>query len=264
MQPQQRKHPRPWNSAWRTDTARSLPHQGPDPRVSSGIRARPALGRGFAEAGADLLLIDRSATRLTMVTGDIAARLPGARVDSQVIDITSDADLDQIANERVDVLVNNAYAGSGSYGKDILDVGPELWDAAMRTNVLAPYALAQRFCPGMRERGTGNIINVVSGSGLLPTKGLLPYGASKAALWMMTRYLANELAPVIRVNALCPGIVVADGAAPDPSADSVLPLIPLGRTGRPDEMVGAAVYLASDASSYTTGSLLVCNGGRPW
>jgi NAD(P)-dependent dehydrogenase (short-subunit alcohol dehydrogenase family) len=81
---------------------------------------------------------------------------------------------------------------------------------------------------------------------------------------MMTRYLAAELAPAIRVNALCPGIVVADGTAPDPSADSVLPLIPLGRTGRPDEMVGAAVYLASDASSYTTGSLLVCNGGRPW
>jgi NAD(P)-dependent dehydrogenase (short-subunit alcohol dehydrogenase family) len=164
----------------------------------------------------------------------------------------------------VDVLVNNAYSGSGPYGKDILDLGPELWDASFRTNVLAPYALAQRFGPGMRERGSGNIINVVSGSGLLPTKGLLPYGAAKAALWMMTRYLAAELAPAIRVNALCPGIVVADGTAPDPSADSVLPLIPLGRTGRPDEMAGAAVYLASDASSYTTGSLLVCNGGRPW
>jgi NAD(P)-dependent dehydrogenase (short-subunit alcohol dehydrogenase family) len=116
----------------------------------------------------------------------------------------------------------------------------------------------------MRERGSGNVINVVSGSGLLPTKGLLPYGATKAALWMMTRYLASELAPAIRVNALCPGIVVPDGAVPDQSANSVLPLIPLGRTGRPGEMAGAAVYLASDASSYTTGSLLVCNGGRPW
>jgi NAD(P)-dependent dehydrogenase (short-subunit alcohol dehydrogenase family) len=116
----------------------------------------------------------------------------------------------------------------------------------------------------MRERGGGNVINVVSGSGLLPTKGLLPYGATKAAPWMMTRYLASELAPAIRVNALCPGIVVPDGAVPDQSASSVLPLIPLGRTGRPGEMVGAAVYLASDASSYTTGSLLVCNGGRPW
>jgi NAD(P)-dependent dehydrogenase (short-subunit alcohol dehydrogenase family) len=120
------------------------------------------------------------------------------------------------------------------------------------------------FGPGMRERGSGTIINLVSGSGLLPTKGLLPYGATKAALWMMTRYLASELAPVIRVNALCPGIVVPDGAVPDPSADSVLPLIPMGRPGSPTEMIGAAIYLASDASSYTTGSLLVCNGGRPW
>jgi NAD(P)-dependent dehydrogenase (short-subunit alcohol dehydrogenase family) len=223
-----------------------------------------ALAKGFAEAGADLLLIDRAAKRLALVVGDITAHCPEASVDGRVLDITSDADLDQIADERVDVLVNNAYGGSGSYGMDILDLGPDLWDASFRTNVLAPYALAQRFCPGMRERGSGNIINVVSGSGLLPTKGLLPYGTTKAALWMMTRYLASELAPTIRVNALCPGIVVADGSAPDPSADSVLPLIPMRRTGRPSEMAGAAVYLASDASSYTTGSLLVCNGGRPW
>jgi len=194
-----------------------------------------ALAKGFAEAGADVLLIDRSAPGLAEVIEDIETRFPGTGVDGRVIDITRDADLDQIAAERVDVLVNNAYAGSGSYGKDILDLGPDLWDVPFRTNVLAPYALAQRFCPGMRERGSGNVINVVSGSGLLPTKGLLPYGATKAALWIMTRYLA-----------------------------SVLPLIPLGRTGRPGEMAGAAVYLASDASSYTTGSLLVCNGGRPW
>ena len=151
-----------------------------------------ALAKGFAEAGADVLLIDRSAQSLAELTEEIAARFPDASVDGRVIDITSAADLDRIADERVDVLVNNAYGGSGSYGKDILDLGPELWDASFRTNVLAPYALAQRFCPGMRERGSGNIINVVSGSGLLPTKGLLPYGATKAALWMMTRYLASE------------------------------------------------------------------------
>jgi NAD(P)-dependent dehydrogenase (short-subunit alcohol dehydrogenase family) len=223
-----------------------------------------ALAQGFAEAGADVLLVDRSAECLARVADNVAARCPASRIDGRVLDITSETDLDQIAGERVDVLVNNAYAGSGSYGKDILELGPDLWDISFRTNVLAPYALAQRFCPGMRDRGRGNVINVVSGSGLLPTSGLLPYGATKAALWMMTRYLARELAPVIRVNALCPGIVVADGSAPDPAADSVLPLIPLGRTGRPSEMVGAAVYLASDASSYTTGSLLICNGGRPW
>ncbi len=223
-----------------------------------------ALAEGFAEAGADLLLIDRSKRRLDSVITGLAARFPAAAVDGRVIDITSGAQLDELAGERVDVLVNNAYAGQGSFGRDILDIGPEAWESAFAVNVMAPYALACRFGPGMRERGGGVIINVVSGSGLLPTKGLLPYGATKAALWMMTRYLASELAPVIRVNALCPGIIVPDGVAPDPSADSVLPLIPMGRTGHPTEMVGAAIFLASNASSYTTGSLLVCNGGRPW
>ena len=111
-----------------------------------------------------------------------------------------------------------------------------------------------------------SIVNVVSGSGLLPVPVIhnTAYGASKAALWMMTRYLAVNLAPLIRVNALCPGNVSATGQPHTETARKMLSQIPMGRVGKPGEMAGAAVYLASDASSFTTGAMLVCNGGRDW
>ena len=105
---------------------------------------------------------------------------------------------------------------------------------------------------------------MVSGSGLLPSPSLGVYGASKAALWMATRSLAVELAPVVRVNALCPGVTTEDGQSAHPAQAQLLPLVPLRRLARADELVGAAIYLASDASSYTTGELLIVNGGRPW
>jgi NAD(P)-dependent dehydrogenase (short-subunit alcohol dehydrogenase family) len=81
---------------------------------------------------------------------------------------------------------------------------------------------------------------------------------------MLTRQLAAELAPDVRVNALCPGIVSPDGRPQHPAQEALLPLVPMGRLGRPYEMVGAAVYLVSDAASYTTGEVIFANGGRPW
>jgi NAD(P)-dependent dehydrogenase (short-subunit alcohol dehydrogenase family) len=116
----------------------------------------------------------------------------------------------------------------------------------------------------MAQRDGGSIINVVSGSGFQPSPNLGAYGVSKAALWMMTRYLAAEAAPAIRVNALCPGITSPDGQPEHLAHRQLLPLVPMRRLGRADEMVGAAIYLASDAASYTTGEILFVNGGRPW
>jgi NAD(P)-dependent dehydrogenase (short-subunit alcohol dehydrogenase family) len=81
---------------------------------------------------------------------------------------------------------------------------------------------------------------------------------------MLTRYLAVEGAPRLRVNALCPGLVNEGGRPRDPIQEGLLPSVPMGRVGEPGELVGAALYLASDASAYTTGAILVVNGGRPW
>jgi NAD(P)-dependent dehydrogenase (short-subunit alcohol dehydrogenase family) len=96
-------------------------------------------------------------------------------------------------------------------------------------------------------------------------RNVLPYGVSKAALWMITRYLAVELAPLVRVNALVPGLMTEDGS-PRSSGQAALldAAVPFGRVGHPSELTGAAVYLASPAASYTSGTVLFCNGARPW
>ena len=94
---------------------------------------------------------------------------------------------------------------------------------------------------------------------------MAPYGTSKGALWTLTRYLAAELAPGIRVNALCPGLTSEDGGmrVEEPYERLLRSgAVPLNRIARPEEIAGAALYLASPAASYTTGELLVCNGGR--
>jgi NAD(P)-dependent dehydrogenase (short-subunit alcohol dehydrogenase family) len=96
---------------------------------------------------------------------------------------------------------------------------------------------------------------------------MAPYGVSKAALWMLTRYLAAELAPQVRVNALCPGLTSEGGTMRDAEPYARLidsGAVPMGRIARPEEIAGAAVYLASPAASYTTGEVLICNGGRAW
>jgi NAD(P)-dependent dehydrogenase (short-subunit alcohol dehydrogenase family) len=110
----------------------------------------------------------------------------------------------------------------------------------------------------------GSVINLLTGSAFLPTRATSVYGTTKAALWMLTRCLALECAPKIRVNALAPGLVSESGVPATRAGAALLPSVPMGRVGRPEEMIGAAVYLASDASSYTTGEIIFCNGGRPY
>ena len=119
----------------------------------------------------------------------------------------------------------------------------------------------------MRERGRGTVINVASVAGMSGAPGLTPYGAAKAAVISVTRTLAVEWAPSgIRVNALCPGWTATDlnrnlWDGPD-AGRSTVANIPMGRWGRPEEMAGPAVFLASDASSYMTGQSLVVDGGQ--
>ena len=150
---------------------------------------------------------------------------------------------------------------------NVLDVPDATWERLFAINVLAPLRLTRAL---MRA---GNVINLVSGSGLLPNSApghlpaptMAPYGVTKGALWTLTRYLAAELAPDVRVNALCPGLVSEGGGMRDEEPYERLirsGAVPMGRIARPEEIAGAAVYLASPAASYTTGEILVCNGGR--
>ncbi|MDQ6525889.1 SDR family oxidoreductase [Nocardioides sp. LHD-245] len=226
-----------------------------------------ALAAGLARAGADLLLVARGREALESTAAEIRAET-AREVVACVADVATAEGVDQVAAQaaalpRIDALVNNAAASGDTVGP-LLEQHDAVWEAVLAANLLAPFRLSRALLPRLREQAGASILNVVSGSGFLPSPGIGAYGVSKAALWMMTRQLAVELAPRVRVNALCPGLVSPDGQAHHPAQAALLPSVPLGRIGRPEEMVGAARYLISDEASYTTGEVLVVNGGRPW
>jgi NAD(P)-dependent dehydrogenase (short-subunit alcohol dehydrogenase family) len=160
----------------------------------------------------------------------------------------------------IDVLVNNAASG-GSPDTSLLTT-PETWRDAVEVNLITPFELCRAFVPGMRARGRGAVINILSTAGFAVVQTRVAYGATKSALWTMTKYLARECAPEVRVNAICPGTVQEGGELKRPSWSKLLQLSALGRVGEPDELACAALFLASDASSYTTGQVIFVDGGR--
>lgn len=235
-----------------------------------------SLSLALGQAGADVVMVARESERLNKAANALRAALPDRRVYVFSADVGNKEQTDALAAfvtkdiGGVDVLVNNARA-NGRDGRtmpaDILDIKDDAWRETFEANLLGPYRLIKSL---FRERPTdrtgASVINILSGSGFqpVPTASSCPYGASKAALWMMTRYLAMHLAPAIRVNAVCPGNVTPDGEVRSVLAQKLLSSIPMGRIGKPRELAGAAVYLASEAASFTTGEVILCNGGRPW
>jgi NAD(P)-dependent dehydrogenase (short-subunit alcohol dehydrogenase family) len=241
-----------------------------------------AIAASFAGAGADVLLVARTEERLEQTAETIRRQAPERRVETALADITVRADVDRLAAEaierfdHVDILVNNAYAAGLEDVDTVLDVSDAVWERVFEANLFGPLRLTRALARPMLDSGRGgSVINLISGSAFLPNSApghlpaptMAPYGVSKGALWTLTRYLASELAPHIRVNALCPGLVSEAGSmrVEEPYRRLIESgAVPMGRIGRPDEIAGAAVYLASPAASYTTGEVLICNGGRAW
>lgn len=228
-----------------------------------------AISVAYAEAGADLLLVARGAGDLAAVAEEIRASHPDRRVETLTADVGTRGGTEAVVEaartsyDSIDILVNNAYS-SGARGKTLMETSDDDWGDVLDVNLLGPFRLCRDLGSRMRDAGSGSIINVVSGSGFLPSPHLAPYGVSKAAMWMLTRYLAVQLAPTVRVNALCPGLVNEDGQPRSVAQADLLPVVPMGRVGKPEEITGAAVYLASPKNTYTTGSVVVVNGGRNW
>jgi NAD(P)-dependent dehydrogenase (short-subunit alcohol dehydrogenase family) len=229
------------------------------------------IAREFASAGAAVVMVARDEQRLEARAAEVRAET-GAEIVPLAADVTRRDDTDVLADavaarfDQVDVLVNNAYASGNTYGTHVLDIDDSAWEQTFHANVLGPFRLCRAFGRRMIAGRGGAIINVLSGSAFLPTPQNTPYGATKAALWSMTRYLALELAPSIRVNALCPGLTMSDtgGPPPGPVVDGLLAMVPMGRAGHPREVARGARYLASDEASYTSGTVLFVNGGRLW
>jgi NAD(P)-dependent dehydrogenase (short-subunit alcohol dehydrogenase family) len=237
--------------------------------VTGGARG---LGRtmatALAEAGADIALSGRS-IEACQEAADAIAAATGRRVRGFAADVTKLADIERLASEveaalgPVDILVNNAGINIRGPLQQLTEAD---WDAVIDTNLKGPFLCARAFGPGMVARGWGRVVNLASVLGHIALPGRAPYCSSKAGVVNLTRVLALEWAGTgVTANAICPGAFATEmnrSLLDDPvKYKEFVAQIPMGRWGELDEMTGAIVYLASNASSYVTGTSIVVDGG---
>ena len=224
-----------------------------------------AIARAFIDAGARVIITARGEAQLAEAANSLGANAIAKRCDN-----SDPADIARMMADAwrlcpIDILVNNA--GISPYYKRIEHVTVEDWDAVLNVNLRGSYFCSAEFARRLFEAGLpGSIINVTSVSGLVPLEKLGVYGASKAGLQQLTKVMALEWAGRgVRVNAIAPGWTetgFTDDLFSSRNGESLRADIPMGRLARPDDIAGAALYLASDASSYVTGTVLVVDGGR--
>ena len=231
--------------------------------ASSGLGARFATV--LADAGANVVAAARRLDRLEA----LAAGHP--RIHAVACDVTDDADRDGLVTTalerfgRIDVCVNNAGASSG--GPE-LQAGIDTFRRVLRLNLEAVFGLSQAVARSMRERGSGSVINISSMFGLVASAPVpdAGYVASKSAVNGLTRELAAQWArDGVRVNAIAPGFFASEMTAElvedERSKRWFERMCPMGRPGRPEELDGILLFLASDASSYCTGQVFAIDGG---
>jgi len=197
----------------------------------------------------------------------LCGELNGLREDSAQIfpaDLLDTARLQDLVDSVVswsgglDVLVNNA---STFYPTPIGTITEDHWNDLVGSNVKAPLFLSQAALPWLRRNG-GNIVNIVDIHARRPLSGHLIYGPAKSALEMLTRSLAKELAPEVRVNGVSPGAILwPEQGLSDEARDNILAQIPLGRSGAPADIASCVLYLVAGAG-YVTGQIIAVDGGR--
>jgi NAD(P)-dependent dehydrogenase (short-subunit alcohol dehydrogenase family) len=226
------------------------------------------MAKALAEAGADVAIASRTLDACRQAAG-VVAKDTGRRSAAFALDVTSGDAVAAAADEierafgPIDILVNNA--GVNVRG-NVQDLSEADWDAVIDTNLKGPFLCARAFGPRMCARGWGRVINLASILGVVALGGRAPYASSKAGVINLTRVLALEWAAQgVTVNAIGPGPFATDMNLPllnDPAKyQAFVQKIPMGRWGELHEIGGAAVFLASDAASYVTGSLLLVDGG---
>ena len=240
-------------------------------RVALVTGATRGLGRamvdGFAQAGADVVVVSRKADACEQVAKQLAADY-GVETLPRAAHVGRWAELDGLVEDaydrfgRVDVLVNNA--GMSPLYDSVESVSEELFDKVVAVNLKGPFRLAALVGTRMAAGDGGSIINISSAGALRPRADILPYAAAKAGVNALTQGMAYAFGPSVRCNAIVAGTFMTDVSSSwDMDAfNARAQAFALQRGGQPDEIVGAALYLASDASSYTTGSLLTVDGGQ--
>jgi 7-alpha-hydroxysteroid dehydrogenase len=225
-----------------------------------------ACARAFADAGADVVLAARTKDQLDEVAEQIAER--GRRGIVVPCDVSDTANLEELVRRaidelgRIDVVVNNA---GGSMPQPFLDTSERAFEKAFHFNVTTAFALTKAAVPLMLDGGGGSIVNISSAMGRLADRGFVAYGTAKGALAHMTRLLAADLAPRIRVNAIAVGSVATSALEivleNDELREEMVAKTPLRRLGEPDDIAIAALYLASPAGSFVTGKVWEVDGG---
>jgi NAD(P)-dependent dehydrogenase (short-subunit alcohol dehydrogenase family) len=220
-----------------------------------------AAAEKFAAAGADVVISGRDETKGRETASQIESGGGSVRfVAADLADPDAALRLAEAAGE-VDVLVNNA--GIFPFGATH-EVAIELVRNVFEVNVTAPFALTAALVPGMLSRGRGSIVNVSTMVASFGNPGMSAYGASKAALELLTKAWAAEYGPRgIRVNAVAPGPTLTPATAQmGEGLDQIVATVPLGRAAGADEIASAIVFLASDDASYINGAILAADGGR--
>jgi len=224
--------------------------------------------QAFAAAGADVVVTSRKLEACQAVAGEVTAAT-GRRAVALACNVGRWDELDGLvegaygAFGRVDVLVNNA--GMSLLYAEVTEVTEALWDKVVDLNMKGVFRLTALVGSRMVRDGGGSIVNVSSVGSIRPNPSILPYAAAKAGMNSLTDGFARTYGPSVRVNCIMAGPFFTDvSKAWDMDAIAVgLQRHALGRGGQPDEVVGAALYFASDASSFTTGAVLRVDGGIP-
>ena len=225
------------------------------------------IARAFAEAGADLVIGARTEEQLAEVAADVeklgrrVVAIPGSLREREGMQVLVDAAVSEFG--RIDVAVNNA---GGSLPRAFLETSERRFNEALEWNVTTAFNLTQLVAPVMLKGQGGSVINIASAAGRFSARGFSAYGTAKAAMIHLTRNLAVDLSPRIRVNAIAPGAIATsalDAVLENPAIHKeMVERTPLKRLGQTDDISAGAVYLASPASSYVTGRVLEIDGGQ--
>jgi 7-alpha-hydroxysteroid dehydrogenase len=240
-----------------------------DGRVALVTGAGRGIGRAsalaMAEAGADVVVAARTAADVEAVAEQVRAM--GRRAEAvsfDVMELDRLGELVAVATERLgglDVVVNNA---GGSFPRPLLETSVASFERAFRFNVTTALELTKQAVPAMLARGGGSVVNISSAIGRMADRGFAAYGTGKGALTHLTRLMAADLAPHIRVNGIAVGSVATDALATvltDELRETMESNTPLRRLGTTEDIAAGVVYLCSPAGSYLTGKLLEIDGG---
>ena len=231
--------------------------------ASRGIGAGCAVA--LAEAGADVVVAARSEETLAEVADRVSGL--GRRAEAVACDLSELENMERLVTTalsafgRIDIVINNV---GGTAPRPFLATKTRHLESALQWNLLTAYELTRAAVPKMLEGDGGSIVNIASAVHRLPERGYAAYGTAKAALVAMTRFLAQDVGPRVRVNAVAPGAIETEALGTlltDEIKDGIISRTALRRLGRTEDIAAAVLYLASDAASFVTGKVLEVDGG---